>query len=402
MPVNCKFLLLTLMAGLAACRGDTRPTPDIAVRIKDSTGVRVVEYAGKPEMAAPFQFPARPRYRHGTSPGDYAFQGITAGRLFPDGGAVVYDEPNGELVVLSHDGTTHEVLAGRGEGPGDVGYISAMFTLGQDHVMVADSRLARVTHFVAGLVSRTVDIRIAQGLGVRGIGSSGHLLLTTGVFSTGFEEEWLPGHMARLDMDTGTLDTIASFDHMSRTPQGLRWNPVGAAGWVTVATGQFVYARSDRPEIIWRLPDGTVTQIVRWQAGTAAPLTEDLLVGFEAGYRDGNRRANPRASDADIDRMTAADMASYHAVLGHTMPLFNTPIGDAGGRIWLPAYLPGGRQVTAPNYTVISADGQWLGTVEAPPGLRILDVAGGLVLGVLRDEMDVESVVVYELVERGS
>ena len=329
MPNRNQVLFLTLIAALAACQGDTRPTPDIAVQIEDSAGVRIVEYAGKPEMTAPFQFPAQPRYSHGANPGDYAFLGIIAGRLFPDAGAVIYDEPNGELVVLSPEGTTLDVLARRGEGPGDVGYISAIVTLDQDHVMVADSRLARVTHFVGGSVGRTVDIRIADGLAVRGIDSSGHLLLVTGVLSTGFEEEWLPGYMARLDVNTGTLDTIASFDHMSRAPQGLRWNPIGAAGWVTVATGQFVYARSDRPEIVWRLPDGTVTQIVRWQAEPPAPLTEDLLTGFEPGYRDGNRRANPGASDADIDRMTAADMASYHAVLGHTMPLFNTPIGNA-------------------------------------------------------------------------
>ncbi len=398
MPNGNQVLLLTLIAGFAACQGDTRPTPDIAGQIEDSAGVRIVEYAGKPEMAAPFQFPAQPRYRHGANPGDYAFQGIIPGRLFPDGSAVVYDALNGELVVLSYDGTTHDVLARRGEGPGDVGYLSALFTLGQDSVMVADSDLARVTHFVAGSVARTLDIRIADGLAVRGIDSSGHLLLITGVLSTGFEEEWLLGHMARYDLDTGTLDTIASFDHMSRAPQGLRWNPIGAAGRVTVTTGQFVYARSDRPEIIWRRPDGSVTQIVRWQAEPPAPLTEDLLAGFEAGFREGNQRANPGASDADIERMTAADMARYHAVLGHPMPLFNTPIGDAEGRIWLPAYLPGGRRVTAPEYTVISADGEWLGTVEAPPRLRILDVAGGLVLGLLRDEMDVESVVVYELV----
>ena len=47
---------------------------------------------------------------------------------------------------------------------------------------------------------------------------------------------------------------------------------------------------------------------------------------------------------------------------------------------------------------VISPNGEWLGRVDAPPDLRILDVAGGRVLGVLKDEMDVESVVVYELI----
>ena len=46
---------------------------------------------------------------------------------------------------------------------------------------------------------------------------------------------------------------------------------------------------------------------------------------------------------------------------------------------------------------MIAPDGEWLGTVEAPPGFRVLDVAGSLVLGVEQDEMDVVSVVVYVL-----
>ena len=39
--------------------------------------------------------------------------------------------------------------------------------------------------------------------------------------------------------------------------------------------------------------------------------------------------------------------------------------------------------------------------VEGPPGLRILDVGWGRVLGVVTDEMGAESVAVYELVNTG-
>ena len=95
--------------------------------------------------------------------------------------------------------------------------------------------------------------------------------------------------------------------------------------------------------------------------------------------------------------MTDDDMAVYRAVIGGPMPLFTIPFGDAEGRVWLPSYRPGGAREGASDYTVVSADGEWLGTVEAPPRFRILDVAGGLVLGVHTDDMDVESVVVYEL-----
>ena len=275
-------LILVPMALFASCQGDPRPTTDIPVQVEDSAGVRIVEYAGTPAADAPFSFRAEPLYRHGANPGDYAFQRIDVGRLFPDGSAVVSDGGNDELVVLSQDGKTHELLAGPGEGPGDLSYVNAVFVLGQDTVLATDRELLRATVFAGGSVARTVDIRHLHGLGVQGTGSSSQLLMARDGFRSGFEEEWLPGHMARFDLDSGTLDTVASYDFMSRTPPGLRFNPIGASGRVTVAHGRFVYTRSDRPEITWRRPDGTVTQIVRWQAAQA-PLTEELL---QAELRD--------------------------------------------------------------------------------------------------------------------
>lgn len=389
-------LILVPMALFAACQSDPQPTTEVPVQVEDSAGVRIVEHAGTPVADAPFRLAAAPLYRHGASPGDYAFQGINVGRLFPDGSAVISDFGNSELVILNPEGTRHEVLAGRGEGPGDVRYVTAVFVLGQDTVLGVDSQLRRLTVFAGGSVARTVDIRHAYPLGVRGTGSSRQLLMAGGLFESGLGEKWLPGHMARFDMDTGTLDTVASYDLASSPPPGLRWDPIGTSGNVTVADGRFVHTRSDRPEITWRRPDGTVTQIVRWQA-TQAPLTEELLEGVEAGLREGNRTANPGAPDSVIDRMTAGNMATYRARIGGLMPLFSPPFGDADGRVWLPSFRPSGGDEGAPDHTVVSADGEWLGRVESSPGFRILDVAGGLVLGVLKDDRDVQIVAVYEL-----
>ena len=393
------LLVPALAVGLSGCggAGEVRENGGVPVQIEDSAGVRVVEYDGMPEVEAPFQFSAEPLYRHGANPGDYTFQGIHPGSLFPDGSAIVSDVFNKELIVLSPDGASHEVIAGPGEGPGDVDYVGATFALGQDRFLAVDQFLNRLTIFAGGSVERTVDIRHADGLGVKGLGSSGKLLMTTSSHMPGFEEEWLRGHMVRLDMETGAVDTVASYDYIERPPPELRWNPIGAAGWVTVSDGQFVYTRSDRPEVTWRLPDGTVTQIVRWQA-EPAPLTEEMLEGIEDGYRAGNQMANPGATAADIDRMTDGNMATFRAVIGGSMPLFTTPFADAENRVWLPSYRPGVRSEGVPVYTVIGPNGEWLGKVESPPRHRILDVAHGLVLGVQLDETDVEHVVVYELV----
>ena len=392
-----------LSAALIACGGDTGLTGDIQVQIDDSVGVRIVEYVGVPEVEPPFAIAAEPVYRHGANPGDYEFQGINVGRLFPDGSAVVADRENSEVVVLSPDGTTHRVIARRGQGPGEVTYPYSMFVLGQDSVLVPDIRLSRLTLFVGDSVARIASLPRSSILGVAGIGSSGELLLMNRIpyrSLSDLEEEWLAGHMSLFDTETGALDTVASYDHWPRLPAGLPWNPVAAVGEVTVAAGQFVYTRSDRPEVTWSLPDGTVTQIVRWLAESTR-LTEELLEPVEAYERMSNRVSYSHLPDSRIEEFTREGMSWYYAMIGQPMPLYGSPFADAEGSVWLPSYRLAHPQEGSP-YTVISSDGEWLGKVEAPPRFRILDVAGGLVLGVLRDEMDVENVVVYGLVVRSS
>lgn len=390
-------LVFAILATVLACAPDSSRPVVVPPQIADSIGIRIVTYEYTPLAPAPFQLAADPRYRHGANPGDYSFQEGGAGRLLPDGGAVVYDWWNVELVAFSPDGATHSVLAAEGEGPGEVGFVDDILALGQDSILIADSDLARVTFFVGGMVADITALPRSAQQDVEGIGSSGELLMATSYGSFSDQEEWRPGHMARFDMETGVLDTVASYDFMPRIPPGLEWEPIPAYGEVTVANGHFVQTRSDRPEVIWRLPDGTATQIVRWQADPAF-LTEEWMGSIEAEALMEVRKHSPNIPEATITAITRQNVGIYRASIGRPMPLFADPFADAEGRIWLPSYKPGGDRHSAPPYTVIAPDGAWMGTVEVPPRFRILDVAGGLVLGMELDEMDVESVAVYELV----
>ena len=81
------------------------------------------------------------------------------------------------MVVLSPDGTTHEVIAKVGEGSGELIYPYALFVLGRDSVLVPDNRLSRFTLFVGDSVARIVCLPWAQHFGVAGIGSSGELMM---------------------------------------------------------------------------------------------------------------------------------------------------------------------------------------------------------------------------------
>ncbi|MDE2806030.1 MAG: hypothetical protein OXN18_12885 [Gemmatimonadota bacterium] len=388
---------ITLLGSLFACGGNTATPGDVPVQIADSAGVRIVTYEGTPATVAPFRLAAEPRYRHGGGPGDYAFQFVDAGRLFPDGSAVIADWYS-EVVVLSPGGTTHEVLARVGEGPGEVIEPYSLFVLSQDSVLVPDRRQSRLTLFVGDSVARIVSLPRAAHFGMAGIGSTGELLLWNRyAYRSWFdiEEEWLAGHMTLFDTETGALDTVASYDHVRGETRGAANPIIQPVGEVTAAAGRFVYTRSDRPEITWRLPDGTVDQIVRWRPGPNL-LTEELLEPVEA-YNRQIGWMNYGVSEARLEEIIQGDMARYRAMIGQPIPLFGTPFADADGNVWLPSYRPAYPEEGSP-YTVISPDGEWLGQVEAPPRFRILDVTGGLVLGVLRDEMDVQNVVVYEVV----
>jgi hypothetical protein len=391
--------ILALLATLSACAPDPSNPGATPAQIEDSAGVRIVTYAGTPTSAASFRFAAEPRYRHGTNPGDYAFQGAGTGRLLPDGGAIVYDEWNAELVVIEADGATHEVLAVEGEGPGDVGHIDALFALGQDSILMADPALGRITLFAGRAVARTWALPSMRYLRVKGIASPDDLLLATSWGPTGFAEAWAPGHLARFDMETSALDTVASFDLMAPFPPELEWDPIEPSGEVTVVAGHFVQTRSDMAQVTWRLADGTVTQIVRWRAAPAL-LTAESLEPIAAEHRNEVRMHDPGLSEATIAEVTERNMTAYRASIRRPLPLFGSPFPDDEGRVWLPSYRPGGERHSAPPYAVIASDGQWLGRVEAPPRFRILDVAAGLVLGVELDEMGVERVVVYDLTGR--
>lgn len=173
-------------------------------------------------------------------------------------------------------------------------------------------------------------------------------------------------------------------------------NPSHGVGEVAVAGGRFVYARTDRAQITWRLAEGTVHQIVRWQPEQAY-LAEEHLQPLEERIRGRLRVANLEAPVERVEEMVREYMAEQAADVGNPLRFFRSPFGDDSGRIWLPSYTPFGPREGDPPYIVVSAEGEWLGTVEGPEGLRILDVAAGRVLAVVADDVGVETVVVYRL-----
>ena len=400
--IRRRWIPAAALLALAGCGGDGAPAVGPVVR--DSAGVRIVEYAGAPDHAAPVALSPEPVRRYGGGAGDYLFASIWDGVLFSDGRPAIFDARNSEIVLLSPD-DGYQVLAGPGEGPGEVGFVPSMFAMGMDSLLVEDDGNARFTLFVAGTVAMSVGLQgnrvLSRDLRGLGIDASGRLLMSSASYRRGFPDDWLPGHMVRLDLDALVPDTVASYDWVPfRPPDDETDNPFAHVGWVGAIAGRFVHGRTDTPELVWRQSDGAVSQVLRWRPDRVHPSDEHWQA-FEADLRVTLPAINPQfQTEAAIEEMIQRALAGYRVEPDQPLPLFGAFFGDDEGRLWLPEYAVVGQRHGYPSYTLISATGEWLGKVEAPPGLRILDVAHGRVLGVVSDDMDVESVVVYELITR--
>ena len=394
--LNSLRVIVSLIA--AGCSDAGNGAPSATVR--DSAGIRIVEYAGEPNGTHAIHFSAEPIFRHGLREGDYLFQAAWTGALQPDGGAVIGDARNSEVVVIAPDGSLRGVLARSGEGPAEVSRVTSVTVLGQDTILVEDDGNGKLMVFEGGQLARTVplagDFSVTQALRIRGVDSGGRPLMTTSAFRPGFTEEWLQGHMVVLDTHDVVPDTIASFDMVrSSSPNGPE-SPFPPQGVPVASGGRFVYGRSDTPELAWRGVDGRIEQILRWNPGPSYP-TESDWNAFQERMRSTLPRMNPGRSAAELEAMIERSLSRYEVDYGAPLPLYLTMNGDADGGVWLAHFAAGFSPDAIPAYDVISSDGTWIGTVECPPRFRVLDVAGNRVLGVMLNDLDIESVAVFEL-----
>ena len=71
---------------------------------------------------------------------------------------------------------------------------------------------------------------------------------------------------------------------------------------------------------------------------------------------------------------------------------------DSEGNLWVAdARRP---NTPTPSWNVFDREGVWLGHVEGPTGLRVTDIGGDYLLGLWRDEVEVEHVMLNAL-EKG-
>ena len=300
----------------------------------------------------------------------------------------------GELRLFGPDGRFLRTMGGLGEGPGEFKGVSSLQVLGGDSIAAFDFPLRRWTVFSA----------------------SGDLLETRT-----FRHSELPGVASAYRHADGDF-TVAG---------AILVSPGGPAGYSDLKTPLYrVHATDDRLTPLGEIPAQEVYRTESGGLGRALALRRGARAVGERIYvsdgrewevrvldRNGAHVATWRRVGVDLSldpaRLRAAEEASLLPMKGNpealarwrrlyaevprrrTLPPFSRFLLDGEGFLWVAGYaLPG---EPTPPWSVFSPHGRYLGDVAVPHRFEVLAVDGRQVLGVWRDDFDVQVVRVYAL-----
>jgi hypothetical protein len=88
------------------------------------------------------------------------------------------------------------------------------------------------------------------------------------------------------------------------------------------------------------------------------------------------------------------------ASFGDRVPLFDRAFIDGDARLWVGSSEWPESQAAPQRWSIFSSNGTWLGDVDAPPRLRIVDCRDGFVLGIWQEEGEAPYVQVHRLLRQ--
>ena len=342
----------------------------------------------------------------GTQSGSEEFQlvAVAAAVRQSDGGIVAVDR--GARAVRLYDSRGHFVrtLGGGGSGPGEFLDPSSIVLGPGDSVAVWDGRLLRLTRFDASgalAAVETLDLaRIARALEPPLYPGSVEPLADGGFLVRIVEKsaKTPPSGMARLrsgalrvSADLSSIDTLMFFGDTAKiavdAPFG-RWPiaPPLAMGPVVAHKGnppRVCIGGQTGPEILCIVPAGGRV-LLRW-VWDPGPVSDEEV----RAWREANLRLfGEKLREEDILRMLE------QVPTPSVRPDYSDFTLDGGGNLWVRIGPRGG--VKSVEYLVFDPNGVLLGPLTVPP-LRILEIGADFLLGVSRDEVDVERLHLFEI-----
>lgn len=390
---------LVLAAALLGCGTGGGSVSSTAVR--DSAGIRIVENPEAAPTGLDWSFSERPLVDIGGegSPEDAELFQVRRAVRLSDGRIVVANAGSSDLKYFDPAGTYLLSAGGPGEGPGEFRNITYMARFAVDSILVYDGRLIRVAIYdPRGGFARNVQLETTGEIpfaAVRAVFRDGSMLangfaeIDEGVVPSGLQR--YGSRFYHYSPDGTVLAELGVFDgsesYFLAVNGGFGVYPA-MFGRATqhLASGTSMYrAANDTYEIQIKESDGTLRSIIR---RGATPITvQDRHVRL---FRE---RQLAEARNDDARRMLTRALDGMP--VPETMPAYARALVDDEGNIWVEAYRP--PDVDTVTWSVFSPDGVLQGELTGPPDFTPYQIGEDFMLGLWRDDFDLEHVQLYQL-----
>ncbi len=405
---------IPLTAGLAVAAVGTgcsygEAPEEIRVSVRDSAGIRVVENTGDPSGdGGGWAVAAEPVLSIGTFQGDSLYQlfRVRGACRLATGGIALVNEGSGEIRIYGPDGSFLRSHGGKGEGPGEFQRPALAGHLPGDTLVVVDFQLRRISlvHPDEGFVrSSPVDESVGGNLFPRGVFSDRSVLVGGGFyFSSGDDTELKNGYSrpptgyaavglgGSLVTDFGEFPGSELFMNVSRSGSGMmmfaRQIPFGRAPRTAVSPDHFHYGSGDDWEVQVFGPGGELGRIIRWDRAPRPVRPPDLDALLQRRLEELEDPSSAPSFREEFREMPTPDV----------MPAFGNLVADAEGYLWVERFR-GPLQDEPPRYDILDPEGRVVGWVELPREMELLEIGSDYVMGLVRDELDVEYVRMYGL-----
>ena len=390
---------------LASCGDVSRTTPTAAVR--DSAGVRLVE--SPPTGVEAWSLGDEPDLRVGAIEGapEELFGSVVGVAVTSDRRIVVADQQTSTLRVYDWSGTFIEEWGGQGEGPGEYGMIWG-FGQHDDSLWVVEAGARRITmlsgdgefgrvvrpqllfrppfgdyrpnesccHFVGALGSGSLVFQFPAMTRLSGLGPRSARVPFVGTDGTG-----------------QVLDTLAVLTggRSTPTPPGSRISLLedhfSTRVTATTSSDALLVSEGRSFELREYTGGGRVTQIARYlkaRTPTDSEKREAWLEILGQGLEVEGPSANPMA-----DLILGGPFAD--SLPGITRILVDSD-GNRWGEHWIPPV------VETPTYVVFAPSGEVLAEVLGRAGFVPYQVRDGYMVGVERDDLEVQYLARYQVV----
>lgn len=406
---------LILLGALGAACADARPVAEAGFTARDSAGIHIAENRG-PMPESEWTLSPEPLFEIGGDPADPNAQlhNVTSAIRRGNGDFVVANSGTSEILIFDADGRLIGARGRKGEGPGEFpGFGPVSLVSADEKAIVAEYRSfeRKLVRFDSiGAATETTSALQTRGSSGDAFTSPGGVgffvnMPTSSPDLKGADGDvlWIPSMLVRFSYAGEGPDTIARYrgskvffaDVGPRmtfgggpAPGPSVLSPLVGSGTASAGGGEpwrVIAGDEGTSEFDVFSEDGTLLIRVRWDV-QGREFTDEDRDRIRAHYlADHFARREPQAARRALEVMPRLERT----------PIYEDLHVDRLGHYWVKRHsLPTDEQQT---WWVFEPDGQFAASVAIPLGLRILEVGDDYLLGVARDELDVQRLEMWAL-----